>query len=364
MSKTTTPIPVMVTGVGGGGHGEQILKALRMAETPYEIVGGDMSPYSIGLLEVDHPYLLPPAKDPRYIEALLKVCRKHGVKALFHGSELELKAMSANRQAIRDAGIFLPVNPAAVIELCMNKIRTAETLTEKGFKVPPFRRVTKVEHAETFPHLPAVMKPSLGGGGSVHIYLVQDREALGPCARQQLAIFNDFIIQAYVGTPDQEYTVGVLTDMEGNLINSIGVRRYIMSSLGSLIKVANRTGRAELGPMLGISSGISQGEIGRFPHVTQACERLAVALGARGPINIQCRFVDGEPYVFEINPRFSGTTSLRAMVGYNEPDLLVRKYVLGEEIRPRFPYREGVIMRGLVERLIQGTDFPRACDLA
>ncbi|GAG21532.1 unnamed protein product, partial [marine sediment metagenome] len=32
-------VPVMVTGIGGGGHGEQIVKALRMASTPYEIIG-------------------------------------------------------------------------------------------------------------------------------------------------------------------------------------------------------------------------------------------------------------------------------------------------------------------------------------
>jgi len=55
-------------------------------------------------------------------------------------------------------------------------------------------------------------------------------------------------------------------------------------------------------------------------------------------VNVQCRLVDGEVVVFEINPRFSGTTSLRAMVGYNEPDVLFRHHVLGEPIEPHFPY--------------------------
>ena len=69
-------------------------------------------------------------------------------------------------------------------------------------------------------------------------------------------------------------------------------------------------------------------------------------------MNIQCRLVGDKVYVFEINPRFSGTTSLRAMVGYNEPDLLVRKHILGEEIEKHFTYREGVILRSLKETLI------------
>ena len=65
----------------------------------------------------------------------------------------------------------------------------------------------------------------------------------------------------------------------------------------------------------------------------------------------------------EINPRFSGTTSLRAMVGFNEPDVLIRKHVLGETIEPSFDYREGVIMRGLEETFIENPNFPVAKDL-
>ena len=122
--------------------------------------------------------------------------------------------------------------------------------------------------------------------------------------------------------------------------------------MSSRIRVPNRSGRPELGPTLVISSGVSNGDIGRFPEVTEACERIAKSLDARGAINIQCRFVDGEVLVFEINPRFSGTTSLRAMVGYNEPDLLVRHHVFGEPYQPRFAYEEGTILRGLSETFV------------
>jgi carbamoyl-phosphate synthase large subunit len=55
---------------------------------------------------------------------------------------------------------------------------------------------------------------------------------------------------------------------------------------------------------------------------------------------------------FEINPRFSGTTSLRALAGYNEPDVLVRRDVLGMRIEPYFRYRDVLILRGLKENVI------------
>jgi carbamoyl-phosphate synthase large subunit len=111
----------------------------------------------------------------------------------------------------------------------------------------------------------------------------------------------------------------------------------------------NRTKKTELGPSLVISSGVSQGQIGRFPEVTNQCREIAQAIGARGPVNIQCRLVDGVVKVFEINPRFSGTTSLRAMVGYNEPDVLIQRHIYGAAIEKDFFYEEATILRSLIE---------------
>ena len=54
---------VVVTAVGGGGNGEQIVKALRASSLGYTIVGTDMQPYSKGLYEVDVSYLVPGAND-------------------------------------------------------------------------------------------------------------------------------------------------------------------------------------------------------------------------------------------------------------------------------------------------------------
>ena len=356
-------ITVMVTGVGGGGHGEQILKALRLAETNYQIIAGDMSQYSKGLLEADYAYILPPANDPSYLDVVLKVCKKHNVSALFHGSEPELRVMSAAQERIRSAGIFLPINPPAVISLCMNKVDTCDFLKAKGFCVSSYRRIISINDLETFDRIPAVLKPSIGGGGSANVFLAQSSEELMNFGKYMLSLYSEFIVQEYVGTPNTEFTVGVLIGMDGELLNSIAIRRDIMSSLSNRIKVPNRTGRPDLGPVLALSSGISQGEVDHYTEVTAPCEQIAMALGARAAINIQCRLIDGKVYVFEINPRFSGTTSLRAMLGYNEPDTLIRKHLFGENIRPRFSYRRGIIARGLSEVNMEGHNFLIASEL-
>lgn len=345
-------INVLVTAIGGGGLGEQIIKALRLAPTPYRIVGTDISPYSKGIMEVDEAEIVPPAKHPDFICEVLRLCEKHAIRAVLCGSEAELTILDRRRADFESRGLFLPINPTSVLDTCLDKVKTAAFLTANGFLSPGFRKITSAADLKDFPWLPAVIKPSVGGGGSANLFLAQTQPELEMLAERLLSFYPEFMIQEYVGTPEAEYTVGVLTAMDGTLLNSIAIRRYILSALSNRLKEPNRTTRADLGPTLVISNGISQGEVGLFPEVTKTCERIAAALGSRGPINIQCRLVNGTPMVFEINPRFSGTTSLRAMAGYNEPDVLIRRHVLNQAIEPHFAYRSGVILRGLSETML------------
>lgn len=343
---------ILITGVGGGGHGEQILKALRLSEKNYYIIGTDMSPISKGLTQVDEAYVVPPASDPKYIDIIIDLCKKHDVKVLFHGSEPELKAMSNNRKRIEDAGIFLPINTKEVIDTCMDKFKTNQFLLENGFKFPKTNKIEKLSDIKDIDFYPVVLKPSIGGGGSANTLIAQSEEELLAFCSYLLTIYPEFIAQEYVGTPENEFTACVLTSLNGEYINSIAVKRMIMSSLGNRMKVKNRTNKKELGDILAISSGISQGEIGKFEKVTAQCKEIASKLNSKGPINIQCRWVNEEVYVFEINPRYSGTTSLRAMVGFNEPDILIRKHLLGEIIETDFSFKEGFILRGLEETYV------------
>jgi carbamoyl-phosphate synthase large subunit len=40
------------------------------------------------------------------------------------------------------------------------------------------------------------------------------------------------------------------------------------------------------------------------------------------------------------------------MVGFNEPELMIRKYVLGENVEPNFYFPEKTIMRTLKEVML------------
>jgi carbamoyl-phosphate synthase large subunit len=341
----------MVTAVGGIGVGEQIVKALRMAGG-YRIIGADVHREVAQARLVDEFAVLPRASDPRYVDELVMIAGQYSASAIFYGSEAELRVMSAERDRIRGAGFFLPLNPAKVIEAGMNKMATMVFLEANGFPTPRSMMITDLESVEEIDYFPVVVKPIYESGGSRDVHIVQSADELRLVF--QLLPAKSLMIQEYVGRPDAEYTVGVLHDMEGAFVNSIALHRRLDGLLNVRHSTPNRTHRQELGPELVISSGVSHGFVDHFPEVTKTCERIAATLGVLGPVNIQCRLVGDEVYVFEMNPRFSGTTSIRAMFGYNEPDVLIRRHLLGENVETRFPYGSGLVLRSLTETLVPG----------
>src|SRR4030043_1625716 len=154
-------IPVMVTGVGGGGHGHEIVKALRLAGR-YHIIGGDMGESSFGLFYVDEAYTVPPASDSRYIDILLDICQQRQAKVLIHGSETELKVISRNRDGLLKAGVLPLINSYEVIERCMDKWATIVFLREQGFHFPHSRLAHSEGEIPRDFSLPAVIKPAIG----------------------------------------------------------------------------------------------------------------------------------------------------------------------------------------------------------
>ena len=205
-------INVLITAIGGGGFGEQILKALRMADDQrYQIYGADSNPYCAQFSLTAGHSVLPSAGSTNYLEELLRLCHNFKIDALFPGCEPELKLISDYREEIESRGIFLPINPSDVIERCMDKSRTFQMLEEKGFEVPFFLAVTRPSDLELVEVFPVVVKPAIGGGGSANVFVAQDMAEL-----KALSSYLDlggrsteFLIQEYVGTPGRVYCRGV-----------------------------------------------------------------------------------------------------------------------------------------------------------
>ena len=336
---------VLVTACGGGGVGEQLLKSLLLANNggrSYEILGSDSAFKFVEKMEGWTKVPLVGATDSSYFESIIKICEDHSISAIIPGSEPELLVLSERRQELESIGVHLSANSQALIELCSNKFKLNSRLNELGFRTPRSTLLYPETKQIDVDFFPVVVKPNTGGRGSAGVYIAQSRDELR--ALMEYLSFNsdatEVLVQEYVGTPSSEYTIGVLTSFQGELFDSIALRRSLSRSLSVKERVLNRGSKKRFGQALVVSSGVSQGRIGPFRQICEQAEEIARTLGSTGPINIQGRWVEGSLYVFEINPRYSGTSYIRAMVGFNESELLLRNKFFdlspSRIVRPQF----------------------------
>ena len=325
-------IRVLVTGVGGRSVGNQILHALLLREKDYIITAVDADPFSFGLYEVDRRFIIPRAYDRRYIEAMISLIRSEGIQVVLPGTEAELFVLSQNRGLIEATGSILLAARSEVIGLCANKVRLAEWLNARGFGIPRMASVSEWRNLARETGFPLVGKPVENTGGSRNVVLLKDETEILKYLDESSG--TEVFFQEYIADSEGEFTVGVCMARDGKVIDSIVLRRKLIGlSLGAKRTIAGKD--------YTISTGYSQGYIINHPRIRSLCEQLASALHISGPLNIQCRVIHGEVKVFEVHPRFSGTTSIRADVGFNEPDILIRNF-LGGEIFERINYQINV----------------------
>ena len=330
---------VLIAGVGGASLGTEIAKSLRLAGG-YRIFGCDISRHAYGLYDTTFEATARIGRE-RYVEQLLDLCQEWGVDSVLPGGEEPLRLIVGARDSFARAGITIAVNDAGLMDTCVDKHRLFQELVRLGFPAPWTRAITDpwALRKDDIPGFPCVVKPSTVSGGSAFVFLVRTFEELSLHAHLIVDACGPAIVQEYVGVDEGEFTVGVLSLPGTGLVGSIALRRLFDAKLSVAMRSA--TGL--------ISSGYSQGLIDAFLDVCSQAERIAEALGSVGPLNIQARMRDGVLLPFEINPRFSASTYLRAMAGFNEVDIFLKHALHGAVPTPG-PLRAGYYLRSLTER--------------
>jgi len=324
-----------------------IVETLRRIPRPIRIVGTDITPYSVGLLRVDRSWLVSPAGSADYLEQVLRICAREKVRALAPGTEPELLVLSRNRDALERAGVALLANDHALVEACLDKWTMHQLFVSRGVRTPAAALPEQADQFIREHGFPFLVK-ARSGSGSRHLSIARNREDYDFFARRLASLGISFILTEYVGSADQEYTVGVICRQDHTVVGSITVHRLVQGlSSQQSIRVANQT--------LQTSTGISQGRILKHDPIQKQCETWAVKLGVTGPANFQGRLVRGRLVLFELNPRFSGTTPFRAAAGFNDLDLMLRERIDGERC-PRPRYRSNLLALRSLENVFINPD--------
>lgn len=317
---------ILITGVGGRSIGAGILQSLLFDKTAlkrWNIISADCDDFSWGLYKTVHSVLLPPASNAHYIEFLHDLIKKYHIHAIIPGTQAEGEKIVNHVKALSPALVI--ANKKELYPLMMDKFIMNETMKKlklNYIETLPFNRWHDLFRKYGFP---LIVKPTKETGGSKGLHIV--------CSKKEIEFIENFIddksfpcIQPYIGDFENEYTVGVLTDKNGGLIDSIIVKRKLTGL--SLLTKRNYNNN-----LYAASTGYSQGFVIKNKQIQNYCEELALKLKSVGPLNIQLRVANNKIYIFEIHPRFSGTTPIRASVGFNEVDFLLRNFIFGETFK-------------------------------
>ena len=336
---------VLIAGIGGASLGIEILKCLLLANERYAVYGCDISPLAYGHYQAGFERTF--VVDRRlYVDSVLQACSKASIQCIIPGAEEPMVLLSRAQEKLADAKVVLIGNSTSVVSRCSDKGISFESLASRGYKTPLTLDVNKDEDLGVMP-FPCVVKPATGTGGSSFVFLARDREEALFYVDYLTRNNKKVIVQEYIPVDEGEFTVGVLSLPDGNLFGSVALRREFHCKLS-----VRTRGVAGL-----ISSGYSQGLIGEFPRVRKVAEEIAQALDSTGPLNIQGRVKDGTFVPFEINPRFSASTYLRAMAGFNEVDVYLQFVLNGIRSNPPV-LKPGYYLRSLSELYVPQDKVP------
>ncbi|MFL6456178.1 MAG: ATP-grasp domain-containing protein [Nitrososphaeraceae archaeon] len=336
----TTKANVLVTATGSI-VAQGIIKCLKLAnawnDSPvnYRIIATDMSAQAAGLYRCDMGILVPSASSPDYIDSIIKISREQNVHAIYVGSDVELIVLGDAKERIEhETGAKLLTSPIGVLITARDKWKTFKFLNANNL---PNAASSLPEDNEKFTKefgYPVVVKPREGYGSKL-FSVANNRDEMEYAVSKIQRVGWNPILQEYLKDDEAEFTSGITVDRFG---------KYTMSSI-SIRKIVK-------------NGQTYKAFIDSFESIRRSAEEVALKLGARGAINIQAKLRRNEPKIFEINPRFSATCPMRSAAGINEPDIVFRNLVLGEDIKVD-AYQRLICMRYWNEVYVQYATYEK-----
>ncbi|MCK9210001.1 MAG: ATP-grasp domain-containing protein [Ignavibacteriaceae bacterium] len=303
-------VPIVVIGGKGGGVTEGLIKALRLAE--YENINMiEFTMESAHLYRVANYSLFnyTPENDC-FVDKLIELCKQNNYKVIIPGPTWEARALAARYGDFVKEGIYPIVNNYEAVTICNDKWETFKFLDSHSIGTPYtyYFKDGELNENELKLEYPVLLKPRVGRG-SQNIFIIHNTEELKLISKYLSLRKIDFVVQEYVGSLNDEYTIGVISDKNANVIDSIVMKRKLGGGYTDSATICEPS------------------ELNLF------CEKVAKILNSTGPLNIQLRMdKNNQPKIFEINPRFSGTAPMRAIAGFNEPDMIIRNFVFDEQL--------------------------------
>lgn len=265
-------------------------RALGELRPGAQVIVTDVNPLSPAVYVAQRAYRVPLVHEPGYLDAVFDIAHGERVGLVVPTIDDELPLFGAARSRFAAAGIRVAVSQPETTTLCGDKLATCEWLRARGVSAAATWLPSTLPAGAP---LPLFIKPRHGRGGV---------GAFAARTARELAFFLDYVPDAVVQEylDGSEFTIDMLCSFDGAPLSIVPRRRDVIRA--------------------GV---IDRGCTVNDPALIALARACAAALPFAGPINIQCRIVNGTPVVFEINPRFSGGIPLTIAAGADFPRMLL-----------------------------------------
>lgn len=289
------------------------VNALEKMDNGGNVITTDVNPLSPGLYMGHNFHYAPLTTDPGYIQRLREICKLEEIDVIIPTIDDELVLMGETREQFAKEGINIVISPADTSRVCNDKILTYKFFSANGIPTPQTWLPEELPPVDQLT-FPLFLKPRMGRG-SVGIYRLNNPK--------ELEFFSEYvkdpIIQEFLA--GREFTLDTLTDFQGEAISVVPRQRlWVRSGVMDKGRTVNDSALIDLGV------------------------KVAKTLKSIGPINTQVKYHKGKPYVFEVNPRFSGGIPLTIAAGGDFP-MWICQMAAGQKLEARLgEFEDGLVM--------------------
>lgn len=304
----------------GSGVGQSVINSLNLSGLPIKTVGFGTNPFAYGAYDCDtYDYTLS-IYDVGYVDDLIDKCLKYKVDLVVPGLDDEVKILSENRTKFEKAGIKLLCANKELIAICRDKERMSNELNKVAdIFVKSFNKKSLNQNINSGKvKFPFIAKPR-GGFASKGVEIIRSKKDL-------LKISEDHIIQELAipkrDDPNYDFYMEQIKNNQNPQISEISIQ-VVYSPAGKLM------GRMISYNKLnnGIPIEIVPCQNDYIWSVIEEILPTLLKMGLVGPLNIQGRLTEKGLKIFEMNPRFTGITGLRALMGFNEVEACVKEWL-------------------------------------
>ena len=313
----------------GSGIAQTVIDGLRACPFPVRIVGFELSGRTKGLFECDAAHRLPSAGDDAYQQRLALFCREEDVDLLIPGSDNELPRIAEVAAELERDGCRVLSSSPECIRICQDKKALHDFLVERDVPFFPTWLASDVALRPDAIQYPAILKPRQGSGSDGIQILATASNWDSIKLRYTMDSLDGLVVQP-LGRPsawNDATWQRTLDERRLRRQDQLVVQLFFAES-GEIIGRMSWLATLKNGVVMAVEI-IEEPEIWR---AVEPVERAFSTLGVRGPLNIQGIWAGENTQFFEVNPRFSGSTGVRALLGYREVEAAIRHFGLSEPV--------------------------------